>query len=99
MRFRFLAAGTVATLVLFSAAACEHARVPARADLEYCGTLVDLYVRYVGPWDLGPRQLAQRTDIEGQLAVEQCRAGDAVTSIPVLERKLLDQGFTLPPRP
>lgn len=84
-------------LLVFQISTCEQSG-PARNDREYCAQLADMYERYVGSWDLGPAQETQRRDVEGRLAVDQCRAGNTVSSIPVLERKLLQQGFTLPKR-
>ena len=37
-------------------------------------------------------------DVDGGVAVAKCREGDAATAIPILQRKLSDAGFTLPPR-
>ena len=84
-------------LLVIQISTCEQSE-PARNDREYCEQLAALYERYVGLWELGPAQTAQRVDVEAQIAVERCRAGDTVRSIPVLERKLLSQGFTLPRR-
>lgn len=84
-------------LLVFQISTCEQPG-PARNDREYCGQLADMYERYVGSWEIGPAQEVQRRDVEGRIAVERCRAGDTVSSIPVLERKLLEQGFTLPQR-
>jgi hypothetical protein len=67
------------------------------ADLRYCAQLSELYVRYVGRSEAGPRAPV-RPDVDGGVALAKCREGDAVTSIPILERKLVNAGFTLPPR-
>jgi hypothetical protein len=67
------------------------------ADLRYCAQLSDLYVRYVGRSEAGPRSPV-RPDVTAGVALAKCREGDAATSIPILERKLVNGGFTLPPR-
>ncbi|MDP1748669.1 MAG: hypothetical protein Q8L22_04355 [Reyranella sp.] len=68
------------------------------ADMEYCARLSDLYVRYVGRAEAGPRTPVT-PDAVGGTALAQCKHEDTVTqAIPVLERKLLDARFTLPPR-
>ncbi len=88
---------TLPVLLAINLSTCDQPG-PPRNDREYCARLADMYERYVGAWEGGPRQTTQRTDPEGQIAVRQCRSGDVAPSIPVLERKLLDQGFTLPKR-
>jgi hypothetical protein len=70
---------------------------PRAADLQYCAQLSDLYVRYVGRSEDGPRAPV-RPDVNGGVALAKCKAGDAAAAIPILERKLVNAGFTLPPR-
>jgi hypothetical protein len=67
------------------------------ADLRYCAALSQLYMRYIGNPELRPGSV-RRSDVTGDTALEQCRAGDSARAIPVLERKLIDNGFTLPAR-
>jgi|SRR6266550_9575188 hypothetical protein len=76
-----------------------QAKAPSSAtDLAYCAKLSNLYLRYVGP-DPNSRDFAGVTpDVDGGVAVAKCREGDAATAIPILQRKLSDAGFTLPPR-
>jgi hypothetical protein len=75
-----------------------QAQAPGRADdLRYCATLSDLYVRYVGRSEGSPRT-GMTPDVDGGVALAKCREGDAAAAIPILERKLTDAGFTLPPR-
>ena len=75
-----------------------HAQQVARAaDLRYCAQLSELYVRYVGRSEAGP-SAPVKPDVNGGVALAKCHEGDAATSIPILERKLLNAGFTLPPR-
>ena len=68
------------------------------ADMQYCARLAELYVRYVGRSETGPRTPVT-PDAVGGTALAQCKDENKVTqAIPVLERKLLDARFTLPPR-
>jgi hypothetical protein len=67
------------------------------ADLRYCAQLGDLYVRYVGRSEAGPHSPV-RPDVNAGVALAKCREGDAATAIPILERKLINAGFALPPR-
>ncbi|MGZ3341548.1 MAG: hypothetical protein ACXWLB_11880 [Reyranella sp.] len=66
-------------------------------DLRYCAQLSELYVRYVGRSEAGPRAPV-RPDVNAGVALTKCREGDAATAIPILEHKLVNAGFTLPPR-
>ena len=68
------------------------------ADMEYCARLSELYVRYVGRSETGPRTPVT-PDVVGGVALAQCKQEVTVAqAIPVLERKLRDARFTLPPR-
>ena len=67
-------------------------------DLAYCRALSDVYVRYVGHnWQYGYHQMALANN-DAQVAVARCEQGDAAGSIPVLERELVKNKFTLPAR-
>jgi hypothetical protein len=76
------------------AQAQQSARV---ADQRYCAQLSDLYIRYVGRSQAGP-SVPVRPDVNGGVALAKCHEGDAAAAIPILERKLTNAGFTLPPR-
>ena len=67
------------------------------ADLRYCAQLSELYVRYIGRSEAGPH-MPVKPDVNGGVALAKCKEGDAATAIPILERKLVNAGFTLPPR-
>lgn len=68
------------------------------ADMEYCARLSELFVRYVGRAEAGPRTPVTPDAVSGT-ALAQCKDESKVAqAIPVLERKLLDARFTLPPR-
>jgi hypothetical protein len=75
-----------------------HAQQTARAtDLRYCAQLSALYIRYVGRSEAGP-DVPVKPDVNGGVALAKCHEGDAAAAIPILERKLINAGFTLPPR-
>lgn len=68
------------------------------ADMQYCAALSELYIRYVGRSEAGPRTPVT-PDVVGGTALAQCKHESTVAqAIPVLERKLLNARFTLPPR-
>ena len=63
-------------------------------DKAYCEQLIVPINRYVQtPYDRGGAP-----DIEISEAINQCRTGQPAKGIPVLERKLRNNGFTLPKR-
>ncbi|MPZ33785.1 MAG: hypothetical protein GEV13_22810 [Rhodospirillales bacterium] len=75
-----------------------HAQQVARAaDLRHCAQLSELYIRYVGRSEAGP-STPVKPDVNGGVALAKCHEGDAAASIPILERKLRNAGFTLLPR-
>ena len=81
------------------AAAPASAETQTLGDLAYCRALSDIYLRYIGG-DETTYQLAykRRANLDAQVALAKCRQGDAATAIPVLERELLANRFTLPSR-
>jgi hypothetical protein len=87
-------AAALSIVVPFAAQAQEGVRA---VDLRYCATLSDLYIRYVGRSEAGP-DAPVRPDVNGGVALAKCKSGDTAAAIPILERKLLNAGFTLPPR-
>jgi hypothetical protein len=85
-------------IAMASLASGAHAQQAARAtDLRYCAQLSDLYIRYVGRSEAGPNAPV-RPDVNGGVALAKCKEGDTAVAIPILERKLVNAGFTLPPR-
>lgn len=66
-------------------------------DQRYCAKLSELYVRYVGRSEEGPHTPV-KPDVVGGVALAKCKEGDTATAIPMLERKLINAKFTLPPR-
>ena len=84
---------------LLAIALCGGANAQtARTDAEYCARLIETYERYIGGSPFGSRRETQTTDLEGRVAVTQCERGDTAAGIPVLERRLRSNGFTLPKR-
>jgi hypothetical protein len=65
---------------------------PQTADQAYCQALAREYK--LGFMSRGALPQSLDTDV----AIEQCREGKPGPAIPVLEQKLRDGGFTLPPR-
>lgn len=70
----------------------------AHTDVEYCAQLIEIYSRYLSGDELGARRNAASPDLDGRVAVSRCQQGDTASGIPVLERKLLANGFSLPKR-
>jgi hypothetical protein len=66
-------------------------------DLAYCNRLADLYERYIGRSDNLPIRPNPGGGLGADVAAAQCRQGKP-SGIPVLERVLRGNGFTLPPR-
>jgi hypothetical protein len=62
-------------------------------DAAYCAQLSVLYRRYV------QNSPGRQYDAEAALALDDCKNGNAAAGILVLEKKLLESGFTLPERP
>ncbi|MBN9088046.1 MAG: hypothetical protein J0J01_14135 [Reyranella sp.] len=83
------------TLLLLPATAFAQAPAP---DLAYCNRLADLYERYIGRNEFSSNRSFGRGSLDGDVASTQCRSGRPEQAIPVLERVLRGNGFTLPPR-
>jgi len=62
-------------------------------DVAYCAQLSVLYRRYV------QNSPGRQYDAESAIALDDCKNGNAAAGISVLEKKLLESGFTLPQRP
>jgi hypothetical protein len=87
----------IACLTAAAPFAAEAETGDQAADLRYCAQLSELYVRYVGRSEAGPKAPV-RPDVNAGVALAKCSEGDAATAIAILERKLVNAGFTLPPR-
>ena len=69
----------------------------AGRDVAYCQMLSNMYARYIGhDWQYG-EHARLRANNDAQVAMTQCETNTAF-AIPVLERELLANKFTLPPR-
>ena len=66
--------------------------------MAYCNRLADLYERYIGRNEFSASRDGRRGSLEGNVASTQCRKGQPEQAIPVLERVVCGNGFTLPPR-
>jgi hypothetical protein len=86
------------TGMIASTAAMAQSRTAPSSDQAYCQALSDLYVRYIGHDEDWGRRTMWRSPLDGQVAVAQCKQGKAAAAIPVLEKNLLAQKFTLPAR-
>ena len=82
------------TLLGLPLAAQAQAPTSSAADLGYCAKLSGLYQRYLGPENSG--RMDTTPNVVGGEAVAKCQEGDAAASIPVLERLLINAGFSLP---
>ena len=87
----------MAAVILFTAAAAANAQTSGPA-YDYCQKLIEIYDRFIGSDERGPRQGPSGTDLDGRVAVAKCRAGDTASGIPVLEQRLSANGFALPKR-
>jgi hypothetical protein len=86
-------------VVAVSLPAVAFAQSPARSDAAYCSALSETYARYIGhDEDNSHRLMSLRGSLDAQVAVAQCKQGNTAAAIPVLERELLNQKFTLPAR-
>ena len=72
--------------------------LPASAqsdDAAYCAQLSALALRYLTGGSVEGRGVP---DLQTSAAVNDCRSGKTAAGIPVLEKKLRSNGFTLPKR-
>jgi hypothetical protein len=86
-RIRFLAMALTACSPL--------AALAESGDAAYCKALAEKYETYLANMTTG--RSPQLDSVDGRVAVEQCKAGNAVAAIPVLERKLHNAKIDLPP--
>jgi hypothetical protein len=80
--------------VLLPAAASARS---APADVAYCQRLVAVYDRYIGRNEFSSNREFGRGSLDGDVASAQCRQGNPA-GIPVLERVLRNNRFSLLPR-
>jgi hypothetical protein len=84
--------------VLLSILACAVLALPASAqsdDAAYCAELGALAAKYTGS---AGGNGGTRPDFTTNEAIADCRKGNTAAGIPVLEKKLRSNGFTLPKR-
>lgn len=89
------------TLLLLPAtvfAQAYTAPAPSATDRDYCNQLATMYIRYLGRSEESSYYDPRRGSNDTQVAAAQCREGITAPAIPVLERVLRNNGFTLPPR-
>ena len=85
----------LAVLAAFSpATSMAQLSDPGGNDAAYCAKLGELVTKYIGKQINGQN----RPDSESLVAMDRCDHGDTAAGIPILERKLKNGGFTLPPR-
>jgi hypothetical protein len=77
--------------------AVVHAQSPKASltDGQYCQALADSYTTYVN--DPNSRRPAP-ANAGVQSAIAECQSGNTAAGIPVLEKALVNAGFTLPAR-
>jgi hypothetical protein len=85
---RFLGVLALASLPLSSMAQSP--------DAAYCSALIQKYHRYV--IKIYGSHSPNTGSLDGNVAVEQCRAGNTAAGIPVLEQKLRNAKVELPAR-
>ena len=84
-------------LSIMTAAVLSPVVVSAQTgDAAYCKALSEKYETYLANMTTG--RSPQPDSVDGRVAMEQCKAGNAVASIPVLEQKLRNAKIDLPPR-
>jgi hypothetical protein len=79
-------------------AGCAMLSLPATAqadDAAYCAELGRLALRYTGGAGAEGRL---SSDLQTVGAISDCNKGNFAAGVPVLERKLRSNGFTLPKR-
>lgn len=86
---------TARWLPLLLATSLPSAALAQVDDAAYCGALIQKFQRYVIKTG---SQSPNTGSLDGNVAVEQCRAGNTAAGIPVLEKRLRGAGIELPAR-
>ena len=96
----WIAMAVAAALAPAAVASASAQSKTSGPDYEYCQRLIQIYNRYIGADEFGAGRSdpGQSSDLEGRVAVAKCRAGDTDVGIPILEKKLRANGFSLPKR-
>ena len=82
-------------LLLLACAVLSSAAVAQSDDAAYCAQLGDLARRYTASACGEARPMPDKTTLG---AIADCDKGNTAAGIPVLEKKLRNNGFTLPNR-
>jgi hypothetical protein len=82
-------------LLLLAGAALASPAVAQSDDAAYCAQLGALALRYTGS---AGGQGGLRPNFTTVGAIDDCKKGNTAAGIPVLERTLRNNGFTLPKR-
>ena len=82
-------------LLLLAGAALASPAVAQGDDAAYCAQLGALALRYTGS---AGGQGGLRPDFTTTGAIDDCKKGNTAAGIPVLEKTLRNNGFTLPKR-
>ena len=85
----------IRSLAMLLAASLPVMAVAQSNDAAYCTALIQRYQHYVVK--VGSHS-PNTGSLDGQVAMEQCRAGNTSAGIPVLERRLRGAGVDLPGR-
>ena len=83
------------SLLLLACAVLSNAAVAQGDDAAYCAQLGDLARRYTGS---AGGNGGLRPDFSTVEAIDDCSKGNTAAGIPVLEKTLRNNGFTLPKR-
>jgi hypothetical protein len=82
-------------LLLLAGAALASPAIAQSDDAAYCAQLGALALRYTGS---AGGQGGLRPDFTTVGAIDDCKKGNTAAGIPVLEKTLRNNGFTLPKR-
>jgi hypothetical protein len=85
------ALGVVATLLTAAAYAPSSYAQDLAKDEAYCRQLIHEY-------SMGQPRKTTIESLRTIVAIDQCRSGNPEPAIPVLEQRMRDEGFTVPPR-
>jgi hypothetical protein len=86
---------TRTTMLLLAGIVLATAAVAQADDATYCAQLGDLARRYTASAGGEARPMPDKTTLG---AIADCDKGNTAAGIPVLEKKLRNNGFTLPNR-
>jgi hypothetical protein len=85
------------TLIVSASLVLPFAAFAQSNDAAYCSALIAKYQAYLGSSGSGKHSGLDQ-DATAKLAIDQCRAGDTKSGIPVLEGRLKDAKIELPAR-